>query len=103
MSERPDFLNLNDHAADCSFRRKCLRLLHDRGEKHAVSFGKKVISWDVTVGGFYVVYIHGSLCVYHDDIIWTDAYSPWAVEDHEAAEYEAMLDQLMVLERLADV
>lgn len=99
MSRRPDFFNKEPLPYDCPFRDKCLKLLDRRATFSDAKW------WVVEGGGFAIIYtMSGSVVVYHDhDLIWKDGEDPWVVEDHEAEEYEDMLDRLMVLDALADV
>jgi hypothetical protein len=73
-------------------------------EQGAIARTKSGQYWSVEIGDFEISWINKSLFVYHvGDLIWADNAHGWYIEDHEAYEYEDMLDRLIVLDALADV
>lgn len=101
---RPEFISKTPLPYDCSFRDKCVELLDRRAIPLVPLVSQDPVEyWVVNIGQFEIMWIDDKLVVYNNGVIWSDGVDPWKIEDHEAEEYEDMLDRLMVLDRLADV
>lgn len=102
---KPDFLALKEHPYSCPFRDACMEVL----QKHAMLVNRNIRQdrqfWIAQIlDGIEISFIDEQLIVHHrGDLIWGDGPGGFRVEDHEADEYEDMLDRFLVLDRLADV
>ena len=103
MSERLDLLSYVEDGKESSFRINCLKLIQHHGVRQIYWDSRP---WVANAGPFCMVWFDGGLLVhFNGDCIWSDFRypSPWGPYQYRAIEYETMLDQLMILDRLANV